>query len=294
MNIQQKNQQGQNLIEIIIAIGLFLIVAAGSMMILVRYLDTFTATAELTQVKYIAQQGFEAVQSISYNSWLSLADGTSGINNSSGEWQLQAEPNLIKEKYTRSIIIAPVQRDGNCDLIESGGTPDPDTKMITVNVNWNSAKGAKTKFFSKLYARWYDPTTCSAAGEAGSLEIDVSNARIDATQKSLIGVMLHNNGTVPITIDKMTLTWTKPGEITYIKINTTNYWHATNGIGTPQGAQPSGTELDIVNFGLDAGQSYDVDAFRFNEKVDSSTFTITATMNDGSSVTEVTTPPFVP
>ncbi|NQT50351.1 hypothetical protein HQ571_06685 [Candidatus Kuenenbacteria bacterium] len=289
-----KNNRGQNLIEVLIAMGLFFIFAVGSLILISKYLTTFTRAAELTQVKYIVQEGFEAIQSISYNNWSSFADGTYGLNKSSGQWQFQASPNLINNKFTRSITISSAERDENCNLVANGGSADPDTKIATVNINWTTTTGEINKSTSKLYAKWYDPTNCLAEGEAGNLIINVITANIDSTKKSLVNIILENEGSVPITIDKMTLTWTKPGKITYIKIDGVNHWHSTNGTGTPQGAQLSGTELDIVDLLLEAGQDYDINAIRFNEKVDGSTFTITVIMSDGSSTTEITTPPFVP
>jgi len=289
------NNQGQNLIEVLFALALFLVFIVGAISLTFKYLATTQRVQELSQTKAIVIESFEAVQSISYNSWDSFADGIYGLNADNSSWQFQTEPNLINNIYTRSIIISPVQRDANCDIVASGGINDPDTKLVTVIIDWDALPLKQNKSFSKYYTRWYDPTTCIASdGQAGNLIIDVSAANIDATKKSLHGVELRNTGETPIILDKMTLTWTKPGEITYIKIEGTNYWHSTNGIGTPQGAQPSGTELDLVDLILEPDEDYEVDAFRFNAKVDGSTFTITAIMSDESSKTEVTTPPFVP
>lgn len=289
------NNQGQNLIEVLFALALFLVFIVGSLSLTFKYLVTTQRVQELSQVKAIAIESFEAVQSISYNSWDSFADGIYGLNADNSSWQFQTEPNLINNIYTRSIIISPVQRDGDCDIVESGGIDDPDTKLVTVIIDWEAQPLKQNKSFSKYYTRWYDPTTCIVSqGQASNLEIDVSLANIDSTKKSLVGVELRNTGETPILLDKMMLTWTEPGEITYIKIDGANHWHSTNGIGTPQGAQPSGTELDLVDLILESEEDYEIDVFRFNEKVDGSTFTITVTMSDGSTTTETTTPPFVP
>lgn len=289
-----KITQGQNLLEAILAIAIFLILITGSMMLTLQYLDNVSRAKELLTTKIILEETNASIEGIAANDWASLTDGTFGLIKNNGYWELSGTSDIIENKYTRSLTISEVQRNDECTLVENGGTPDPDTKNITVNVNWNTKMGEQQKSFNRLISNWQNPTNCTTQGEAGSLVLDVSISNIDATKKSLVNTFLRNEGSVPITIDKFTLTWTAPGNITYIKIETTNHWHATSGIGLPSGEQPSGTEMDIVDFTLEPGQTYEIDSFRFDEKVDGSTFTITATMSDGTSLTQITTPPFIP
>lgn len=289
-------QKGQNLIEALLALGIFMIFVIGSLTLGFRYWETHTRVEELNQVQAITEESFEALQSIVYDNWSAISDGTYGLNSLADYWQFQAEPDLIDNKYTRTITISSARRDADCQIIESGGTEDPDTKLMTVNISWQGMGAARNKSSRQFFTNWSSPAACLAGsgGEAGNLTIDVSQARIDATKKSLIGVELINNRSVAITLDKMTLTWTKPGNILFIKIEGQNYWHYSAGVGSPQGAQPSGTELDLVDLVLAPGEDYEVDNFRFDDKVDGSTFTITIIMSDGTSKTVVTTPPFVP
>lgn len=288
-------EKGQNLIEALLALAVFFIFISGSLILIFRHFDTFEKAEDLAKVQTIVGQSFEAVQGISYNSWSNLADGTYGLNSSSGSWQFQASPDLIDNKYTRTVTVAPVRRDLNCAITTGDGTADPDTKLVTVNITWQDVGGPRSDSFGQYFTSWNSPTNCFASGgEAASLDLDVSMAYIDSTKKSLFGVSLINKGTTPITLDKMTLSWTKPGLIKFIKIDGSNRWDGTNGIGTPSGAQPSGTELDLVDLILEPGVTYGVDNIRFDSKIDGSIVTIEATMVDGSSSTKVTSPPFVP
>lgn len=290
-----RDEKGQNLIEALLALALFFVFISGSLILIFRHFDTFLKAEELGKVQTIVSQSFEAVQGISYNSWSNLTDGTHGLSSSSGNWQFQASPDLIDNKYTRTITVSVVNRDDNCDITTSGGTDDPDTKLVTVSVAWQDVGGPRSSSLNQYFTSWNSPTNCFASGgEAASLDLDVSMAYIDSTKKSLFGVSLINKGTTPITLDKMTLNWTKPGNITFIKIDGSNHWDGSNGIGTPHGAQPSGTELDLVDLILDPGVTYLVNNIRFNSKIDGSIVTIEATMIDGSSSTKVTSPPFVP
>lgn len=290
-----KTQPGQTLIEVIFALLIFFIFISGTLMLSFRTMKSTARGIEFNHVKQIETSSWEALQAIAYGSWAALTDGSYGLTSAGGQWALQPASDITAERYTRTVTIAPVMRDASsCAIVESGGTNDPDTKKITVTLSWPAEPTSLSVTGERYLTNWKSPTFSCAVTEAGKLIIDTTTSSIDATRKSIIDTYLRNTSAVPITIDKMTLSWTEPGLITFIKINGTNYWHSTNGTGTPQGAQPSGTELDLVDFTLAAGQSYEIDNIRFDSKIDGATVTITVTMSDGSQKTEVTTPPFVP
>jgi len=288
-----KNHLGQNLIEAIIAIGIFGILMAGGVMTGLHYFDSQIHAQAQSNLAQLANNSFEIIDGIAKNNWVSLTVGTHGLLLNNNNWEISGTPDLV-DQTTRTINVTSGLRDGNCNLVEVGGTTDTDTKLITITFTYNDNRGLQSKSFSQYFTNWFAPTNCLMQTEAGSLSLDVSTAYIDATKKSLYGIVLRNLGTTIITIDKMTFTWNTGGNITYVKIDGANYWHATNGTGTPQGAQPSGTELDLVNFVLQPQTSYPIDNVRFDDKVDGATFTIKATMLDTSTKTEVTTPPFIP
>lgn len=291
---RSKAQSGQTLIEVVFALLIFFIFISGTLMLSFRVLKSTARGIELNQVKQIETASWEAIQAIAYNNWPGLTDGNFGLTSASGKWSLQAAADVIAGRFTRDITVAPVQRDTACHIVESAGANDPDTKKITLALNWPAEPTSQTIIGQRYITNWKNPTYSCAITEAGKLTIDTTFSIIDITRKSILLTSLHNPSSVPITIDKMTLSWNKPGLITFIKIDGVNHWHSTNGTGTPQGAQPSGTELDIVDFTLAPGQSYEIDNIRFDSKIDGATVTITVTMSDGSYKTEITTPPFIP
>jgi len=285
--------KGQNLIEAIIAIALFGILVMGGIMTDLRHLDSQIRAETQIKISQFAYNSFEILSGLAHNNWTSLTNGTHGLTYTAPDWSLSETPDVV-DNVTRTITITEAERDGNCELVSSNGTIDPDTKIITLDLDYDDNRGAQKASFVQNFTRWAAPTNCLVITEAGNLNLDVSGAYIDATKKSLFGLVLHNTGNTIITLDKMTFSWNTGGNITYVKINGANYWHATNGIGLPQGAQPSGVELDLVNFVLQPQSSYQVDNVRFDTKVDGATFTIIATMLDNSSKTEITSPPFIP
>ncbi|MFC1802141.1 fibronectin type III domain-containing protein [Patescibacteria group bacterium] len=118
--------------------------------------------------------------------------------------------------------------------------------------------------------------------QSASLVIDTSGASIGGSNnKEILGITTQNTGLVNITIDKMTLTWTNGKLIQDITIEGGGVW-VFNGVGTPDGRQPTGTELDIVDYILVAGNTDNIDAVEFNGSMLGDTFNITFEMGDGS------------
>jgi type II secretory pathway pseudopilin PulG len=287
-------QRGQNTIEVLLALALFIVMITGLTSLMLKYYGAVERAAELYDVKNVAAETSEALEKVAANNWATVVDGNYGLSTAGSIWSLTGTPDLVKNKYTRTISISSVKRDSNCNVLFVGGMDDPDTKLATTTISWSARGLALSKSYYQYISNWRGAPESCIIGQARSLTIDVSAATIDATKKSMVGAKLINNSDVPITLDKMTLTWTKEGEIQFVKINGSNVWHSTNGTGTPQGEQPSGTELDIVDVTIPAHTTYNIDNVRFDEKIDGAQVTIAVMMIDGSTRTQVKTLPFNP
>ena len=77
------------------------------------------------------QQAFEAVTSIRNRGWQYLTNGTHGVTNVSGQWEFAGASDTLDAAYSRRVIVESVERDGNDDIVDTGGTDDIDTKHIT-------------------------------------------------------------------------------------------------------------------------------------------------------------------
>jgi prepilin-type N-terminal cleavage/methylation domain-containing protein len=121
-----------------------------------------------------------------------------------------------------------------------------------------------------------------ASDQADDLTVDISGANIGGGgNKELRGITVENTGTGSVTIDKITLTWTNGQLIEEIKIDNVRVWKHNNE-GLPDGRQPTGTEIDIVDHIIASGVTDTVNKFKFNGNMTGDTFTITFTMGDSS------------
>jgi type II secretory pathway pseudopilin PulG len=149
-------QAGQSIIEVIIAVSLFVIIAGSSVIAVLGSLNTSRLAKEETKATFIASEGLEAVQSIKNQDWSSLLKGTHGLVNSSGIWSFSGSSDLdASGKFTRTVSIFEVQRDTNGDIVASGGTPDPETKQVLSSVTWNFTSGrVLTADMTSLLTNW--------------------------------------------------------------------------------------------------------------------------------------------
>lgn len=132
-------QRGFSIIEIILAIAVFVIFSSGAVAVILQGLSANRLGKEQTVATEYAAEGLEAMRSIKNQSFSSLVSTTSaGVARSlAGTWIFSGTSNIFDGRYTRTIAIADVQRDGSGNIVASGGTVDPNTRKITATVAWN-------------------------------------------------------------------------------------------------------------------------------------------------------------
>ncbi|MFC1687410.1 type II secretion system protein J [Patescibacteria group bacterium] len=71
-------------------------------------------------------------------------------------WQLAAGSEIISTDpiFSRDITIVNLQRDVDGNIVESGGTVDPNTKKTTVTVSWTERGNAKEVSLSTILTAW--------------------------------------------------------------------------------------------------------------------------------------------
>jgi Tfp pilus assembly protein PilV len=137
----QKFKLGFGLIETIVAVGIFAIVASTGVIVVLQSFSAHRLSEEETQATLIAQEGIEAIRSIRNQGWSDpflTTDCSSGcgVETSTGSWSFVGSSNTLG-KFIRVVTVTSAQRDGNGNLVESGGTVDPDAYFITSEVDWN-------------------------------------------------------------------------------------------------------------------------------------------------------------
>lgn len=275
------NTKGSTLLEIIVAVAIFMFVTSNVIVLYLASLNSNMKDVDRFKADMYLQQGFEAVRSIKDNNFSLLANGTYGLANSGSAWSFSGSSD-IQGKYTRVITIADVERDVSCVIVPSGGTVDPSSKLITTAVSWTASEQTRSVSTSQYLTNWENPSFCGLLSD--NFEVDGTAANLQNTGKQLEGITITNIGLADIIIDKMTLTWTNANNIEALQIDNSAVWESA-GVGTPNGVQSSGTELNIEDFTLGQALTKDINTIIFDNDMTGALFTITFTMSDGSTFT---------
>ena len=293
MITERSNPRGFVLLEALLAIGVlaFFLMAASGLAFIAKVGSGRTHQSELAT--WSAQEGMDALQSLSFSELTNTNAGS--LTFSGGRWTLGTSgPQTVGTNMTRTVRVLSVSRDASCNIVTSGGTVDADSRTIESAVSWTDVAGrAHSSTLSALRTQWENPQgTCfaPASPQADQVIIDFATEGQWFGGKQLREVEIINNGTGPVTIDHVVFTWTNAQEIQQSFFGSTKVW-SSGGPGTPLGTQVSGTNLDIQNYTIPAGQDVELNKTQFTGAMSGTTVTIKLIFTDGSSVETV---PFVP
>ena len=266
--------RGFSLIEAILASSLFGLLVTGIVGSLTVGQESVEFSGRRNRALFLAQEAIEAARNIRDNDFSLLADGTYGLAIVANQWALSGSSDTV-DGFTRTLTISPI---------------DAQTKELTATVTWpqNLGRMGNIAITTRL-TNWRTVT----ATAADSVVIDISGARVGGSGKSEVsGIELTNSGSVAVTIDRITVSWTKPNQnIKEIKIEEVVVW-SNNGPGTPIGTQSSGTELDIQNATIPAGEDeFETDRIKMTGNAEGDAFTLQLKFTDGSIKQVTFTPP---
>jgi len=138
INITHK-QKGQSLVEIIIAMAIFAMITGSIMSVTLGGLNGLTQGGDETEAQGLAEEAMEAVRSVRDGAWNELVFSPTQVSINSNTWTLSSGlSDLIDNKYTRSITLSDVCRDGSNNIVNCPGTyTDPHIKFASTTVSWS-------------------------------------------------------------------------------------------------------------------------------------------------------------
>lgn len=142
-----------------LAVAIFAILSISAVTALISGFNINRVAAEQAAAYQYASEGIEAMRSIKNQSFASLTNTspTTGITrNGSNVWAYSGANNTFDaSRYTRTISVSGVQRDGSGNIVASGGTLDSNTKKVTSTVTWNfNSIRTLTASLSTYFTNW--------------------------------------------------------------------------------------------------------------------------------------------
>ena len=136
-------QKGFGIVEIIVAMAVFITIAIASVTVILQSFNINRLGNEETKANLYAQESIEAVRSLKKRGWFNMDIGsttcgatvTRGLSNSGGSWAFSGTSDTI-DKYTRTVTIGNVCRDGSGNISDSGTIYDPDVKKVASTIGW--------------------------------------------------------------------------------------------------------------------------------------------------------------
>ncbi|MBI3332127.1 hypothetical protein HYZ99_04175 [Candidatus Peregrinibacteria bacterium] len=131
---------GQSLVEVIVALGIVLTIVAAFVQLSLGSFELNRHGRDDTIAAYYAAEGLEASRFIARRDFDQITVGVHGLDASAGIYAFTGSSNAFGS-FTRVVSVDAVRRDGNGDIVASGGSDDPDTRAITSAVTWNLSEG---------------------------------------------------------------------------------------------------------------------------------------------------------
>ncbi len=144
-------QSGFMMVEILVAISIIVASILAAMSVAQKSISMSHQSVHISQANFLLEEGAEAVRLTRDSSWSnisSLSESTQYYPTFSNTWNLSTTPNSVGI-FIRTVSIKNVNRDNTTgDIVNTGGTLDNGTKLITVNVSWNEGGNVLSKNLS--------------------------------------------------------------------------------------------------------------------------------------------------
>ena len=150
----RRTPKGFSLIEIVISVALFMIIASGLAVLAIGGPLNSLENQKRTQADAFLTESWEAVKSIRNQDWALITNGTHGLSSLSSKWLFSGSSDSYAG-ITRQITVEDVQRDDSGNIVVSGGTVDLDTKKITIDLSWSPTANSSQNLSVQSYLTHY-------------------------------------------------------------------------------------------------------------------------------------------
>lgn len=153
-----KNKKGQGLVEIILAMGIFALIASSMISLVLGGNAALIQGGEQMQAESLAQEALEAVRAVREGAWNELRFTQSAVATTTGEWVLTGEgTDETIGQYQRVITFSDVCRDVlNNITVCPGAYKDIHEKRVEVVINWENRPGINNSISRVSYLSNWD------------------------------------------------------------------------------------------------------------------------------------------
>ncbi len=140
------------MVEVLVAVAIITVAILSATGVAQKSVAISRQSTHQLQAAILLEEAAEVVRIVRDNDWTNISNLTTGTTYyptfSGDTWNLSTTPNTI-DIFTRTITFYSVNRDTTSgDIISTGGSTDPGTRLVTATVTWNEGVNAQTKTLS--------------------------------------------------------------------------------------------------------------------------------------------------
>lgn len=155
-----RQNQGQSLMEIVIAMAIFALIAASLTSLILGSLSLSGEGGLITEADMLAQEGIEAVKAIKNRAWNELVYEESALAQANGEWVFAGEGTSEQiGRFSRVIRFYPVYRDSAGALAASDSADarlDIESRDVEVAVSWLTGRNTESTVAKRVFLSNWD------------------------------------------------------------------------------------------------------------------------------------------
>lgn len=136
------------MVEVLVVASIITVSVLAAMAVVQKSIYISRQAFHAEQAAFLLEEGAEAVRILRDNTWNNISVLIPATDYyplfSGGTWTLSVSANTV-DIFTRTVKITSVNRNISTNDIESLGTDDPGTKLVTVAVSWGEGGVTVTK-----------------------------------------------------------------------------------------------------------------------------------------------------
>ncbi len=145
---------GFTLVELVVAVAIFAILIGGMATLITGSHLSALENAKRVKAGAMLSETWEALHAIRNGDFTQITNGTHGLSFSNGYWEFYSDSDE-RDNITRRVTVTDVRRDGNSDIVESGGDVDSDSKKILIEISWSPYTGQNQSISVNTYLHNY-------------------------------------------------------------------------------------------------------------------------------------------
>lgn len=149
----RENEKGFSMVEVVLATSIILGFLLALFSINNLYLKTALSNTDSMKATFLAEESLEAMRFLRDLSWhnnIQQLSTTTDYNLvfESNLWKATTTVRYVDSIFEREVALDDVYRNSSSDIVSTGGTADPNTRLIIATVSWFNGSATTTKSIS--------------------------------------------------------------------------------------------------------------------------------------------------